>query len=331
MVYGFSCKSTARVLLQFFCDRLKDAPSVPPAFRGCLSLLQAGKVDGEGAVQLSKTYVPKRYRLLENEDRIFAELSLQTFIQTTRLLAFRCFLLMVQQHALYLKDQLGEEFLKGYIHAMDGEKDPRNLMMAFKLVQMLATRFPLHSVAEELYEVYSCYFPVTFRPPPNDLIQITPDDLKSGLKACFSASALFAPYALPLLMEKLSSTAPAAKHDAMNVLAAVCPVYGVLAFQPHLEDIWIQIQSLMFDGTESHAFEQDVTELLAALIETLASSGTGITVSQEVGENKDILSSFVDHILQRLKFYWTPLDGSLHYKTAVLLLASLCKAHRKWI
>lgn len=50
------------------------------------------------------------------------------------------------------------------------------------------------------------YFPITFRPPPDDPYGITAQDLKDRLRSCIAATAEFAPYAFPALLDKLDST-----------------------------------------------------------------------------------------------------------------------------
>ena len=56
---------------------------------------------------------------------------------------------------------------------MDGERDPRNLRICFKIVPKIASRGLLVStdLADGLFGVCSCYFPITFTPPPNDTVQ----------------------------------------------------------------------------------------------------------------------------------------------------------------
>ena len=39
--------------------------------------------------------------------------------------------------------QLGSTFVYGYIQAMDAEKDPRNLVVAFNSVRIIAQNFPI--------------------------------------------------------------------------------------------------------------------------------------------------------------------------------------------
>ena len=62
-----------------------------------------------------------------------------------------------------------------------------------------------------LFDAVFCYFPITFRPPPDDPYGITAQDLKSRLKGCVAASSYFAPFAFPQLLDKLDSTSPNVK------------------------------------------------------------------------------------------------------------------------
>lgn len=59
---------------------------------------------------------------------------------------------------------------------------------------------------QDLFDSAYNYFPVTFRPPPNDPYGITAQDLKDLLQKCISANQHFAPFAFPALIDKLDST-----------------------------------------------------------------------------------------------------------------------------
>ena len=61
------------------------------------------------------------------------------------------------------------------------------------------------------------YFPITFTPPPNDPHGITKEHLVAALRGVFSASPAMAEHVLPLLLEKLASSVPAAKLDALGL------------------------------------------------------------------------------------------------------------------
>lgn len=102
------------------------------------------------------------------------------------------------QQSTVLKS-MGDQFLSGYIALADGEKDPRNLMIAFAIARVLALEFDISNKIEArftslalpthidislqgLFNIIFCYFPITFRAPANDPYGITPEDLKNALR-----------------------------------------------------------------------------------------------------------------------------------------------------
>jgi DNA repair/transcription protein MET18/MMS19 len=77
---------------------------------------------------------------------------------------------------------MGSDFLSGYIRLADGEKDPRNLMVAFAIARVIGIEFDIATHAEALFDIVFCYFPISFRPPPDDPYGITADDLRKTLR-----------------------------------------------------------------------------------------------------------------------------------------------------
>lgn len=98
---------------------------------------------------------------------------------------------------------MGKEFISGYIALAEGEKDPRNLLTAFAIVRVILiefnivdhvevcvlvitrngdTSFLTLSARQALFNITFCYFPISFRPPPNDPYGIGADDLKTALR-----------------------------------------------------------------------------------------------------------------------------------------------------
>lgn len=94
---------------------------------------------------------------------------------------------------------------------MTGEKDPRNLMIVYTIIQKIVRSLDITNQVEELFEATFCYFPITFRPPPDNPYGITAKDLKSNLRKCFASTPLFAKFGLPLLIQKLNTTSGSAK------------------------------------------------------------------------------------------------------------------------
>ena len=122
---------------------------------------------------------------------------------------------------------LGKESLVGIVNLVSGEKDPRNLMIIFSILKVVMVEWDIVGHAEvcmatmlkilstdqtqTLFDSVFCYFPITFRPPPDDPYGITAQDLKARLRDCIAASRYFAPYAFPQLIDKLDSTSPIVK------------------------------------------------------------------------------------------------------------------------
>ena len=70
------------------------------------------------------------------------------------------------------------------------------------------------TAAQDLFDAVFNYFPITFKPPPDDPYGITAQELKDRLRDCIAATSDFAPYSFPALLDKLDST-------SMNT--KVCP------------------------------------------------------------------------------------------------------------
>ncbi|XP_019357678.1 PREDICTED: MMS19 nucleotide excision repair protein homolog [Gavialis gangeticus] len=161
---------------------------------------------------------------------------------------------------------LGTDFTFGFIQVMDGEKDPRNLLVAFQIVRDLILKgYALGPFVEELFEVTSCYFPIDFTPPPNDPHGIQREDLIVSLRAVLASTPQFAEFLLPLLIEKMDSELQSAKLDAVQTLAeclgaltalAACLSHTVLHADTH--DLLDTFLSSVLQDCRHHLCEPDM-------------------------------------------------------------------------
>lgn len=247
-----------RPLLSFFLERLGDYPSVPPCLRAAKALLRVVEAQPNvyptAAVSVAKT--------------MFEELHVQASDQATRQAAYLLLDYIVSSHAHRLailgkatsgsagagiamsSDPFALEFAVGVVQAIDGEKDPRCLLVALRVVEkVLNSKGPaalgdaVVSLTEELFDVTACYFPIAFSPPPNDPYGITKEQLVNALRAVFASSHRLAPFAIPLLLEKLNSSVLDSKRDALQTLRICAPVYGVDGLTPFLMDICSAVRS----------------------------------------------------------------------------------------
>lgn len=132
-------------------------------------------------------------------------------------------------------------FVKSFIHAASGEKDPRNLLLSFTLNRRINEKLSFaesdQAAVGELFDVCFCYFPISFTPPANDPYKITADQLKQELRLTIASQSLYAEDSFPALFEKLTSTNPAVRSDVVQTLLACVEAYSTES----IEKFWITI------------------------------------------------------------------------------------------
>ena len=80
-------------------------------------------------------------------------------------------------------------FIQNVLAAIEGEKDPRNLVICFDLTYFMLVTFMspgsafyqetakevVEQLEESFFDEIACYFPISFKPPKNDAHKITPE------------------------------------------------------------------------------------------------------------------------------------------------------------
>jgi DNA repair/transcription protein MET18/MMS19 len=166
------------------------------------------------------------------------------------------------------------DFLSRFIAYFDGEKDPRNLMVVFSILRVPMTEWNIGADAQELFDAVFNYFPITFRPPPDDPYGITAQDLKDRLRDCISSTADFAPYAFPALLDKLDSTSMNTKRDVLQTITASVTEYGPRTVSLYSITLW---DSLKFEilRVEQEDLAQEALAALAAIARSLSMGTSG--------------------------------------------------------
>ncbi|WFD23306.1 hypothetical protein MEQU1_001995 [Malassezia equina] len=301
-------RQALRTLTQFFCDKLADAVAVGDArararndtaapvpasaareaveaeeaasmhadamLNDCLAALHAlTGVGFRGDEQVAReAFGGEEARTLSSA--LFT-LELRRYPQPLRYLLCRILDSLVARHRQALRAMRtapdapdGSAFIQGYTTLVQGEKDPRNLLVLFGLERVLLLEWPIGpSEAEALFHVLFCYFPISFRAPPDDPYGIAPDDLKRALRAAVSASPALAPLGLPVLLEKMSASGGAARIDTLRTLTACLPVYGGAAAHAHARELYgfLKLDILQPPDDETAACAQEaLTALLRA-------------------------------------------------------------------
>ncbi|NXJ90790.1 MMS19 protein, partial [Corythaixoides concolor] len=288
-------------LVLFYENRLQDHHLVIPSVLQGLRALSMCEVLSPGlAVSVLKA--------------IFQEVHVQSLLQLDRHTVYSIITNFMGTREEELKG-LGADFTFGFIQVMDGEKDPRNLLVAFQIVRdLIAKSYALGPFVEELFEVTSCYFPIDFTPPPNDPHGIQREDLILSLRSVLASTAQFAEFLLPLLIEKIDSDLQSAKLDSLQTLTACCAIYGQKELQEFLPSLWSSLRREVFQT----ASEKVEAECLAALHALSACLSRSVLSS----DTEDLLDSFLGSVLQDCRHHLCEPDMKLVWPSAKLLQAA---------
>ena len=98
--------------------------------------------------------------------------------------------------------------------------DPRNLLLVFELVHIVATTSSFHplpsSLVEELFNATFCYFPIRFKRAAHDAGSVSPDTLALKLRDALFSSSIFAPFLFMGLSQRV-----AGEDEDDDVIAAL--------------------------------------------------------------------------------------------------------------
>ena len=186
-----------RLLNDFILGRLEgDVEGVGASARALMALEERGKWDSETAQKVCRMFLDHTSPLKQFK------------LQTDRYAVTQLFDLLLAKYRVAMKKVHEDDpkFMSTFISYFDGEKDPRNLMIVFSILHVPMTEWDVQGSAQDLFEAVFNYFPITFKPPPDDPYGITAQDLKDRLRDCIAANSHFAPYAFPALLDKLDST-----------------------------------------------------------------------------------------------------------------------------
>ncbi|KAJ5193311.1 hypothetical protein N7449_009453 [Penicillium cf. viridicatum] len=250
-----------QVLTTFFCDRIEDG----------------GAVDGLQALQGLDRF--NKFLATQVAQALFSNFQdLQSRSQTQRFHVYQLLNDLMSNHRGAMRD-MGDISLLGVVDIMTGEKDPRNLMIVFSILKVVMVEWDISNHVETLFDSVYNYFPITFRPPPNDPYGITAQDLKGRLQECISSTRRFAPHAIPALLDKLDSTSPNVKKDALSTLIACIHSYDPDTVSKFSITIWEVLKFEILNAQEEFLSETS----LEALQATAQRLSEGVTeVSQQL-------------------------------------------------
>ncbi|GAB7365146.1 hypothetical protein MBLNU230_g6234t1 [Neophaeotheca triangularis] len=241
-----------RLLCDFILGRLEgDTEGIGSSARALIALESHGKWDRETAQKVMRTFLdytnPLKQFKLQNER--------YPVLQLVDLL------LANNRDAIQQLHEDDPQFLPAFIAYFDGEKDPRNLMIVFSILQVPMTEWDLRSCAQDLFDSVFNYFPITFKPPPDDPYGITAQQLKDRLRDCIAASSDFAPYAFPALLDKLDSTSMNTKRDVLHTLQACTSNYETRTMNLYSITLWDALKFEVLNVQDEDLAEEALKEM----------------------------------------------------------------------
>lgn len=84
----------------------------------------------------------------------------------------------------------------------------------------------LTTITSKIFDATSCYFPITFSPPPNDPFGVTPDSLIAALEDCLCAHKALLLYTIPYAIDQLHSDSSIGRTHALQLLNRIVKTEG---------------------------------------------------------------------------------------------------------
>ncbi|EEY67788.1 MMS19 nucleotide excision repair protein [Phytophthora infestans T30-4] len=264
--------SAVQLLMTFFADRLADFPSASACLRALLALethhaaqVQSPRTTVALIPKLGKTlHIPQLGQAMRKMCFDLMQLALMQSTVVELLLDSVPASKDAQDASVDDAEQsedLGRQLAQTFLSAMEGEKDPRNLLLCMQVARTLLSKLePVFSRSDTLlqqyFDVVSCYFPIIFTPPPNDPYGITSEGLILSLRHAFAASDLLAPLVLPFLLKKLASTVVEAKLDAIQTLVFCGERYSVNALLLQMHAVATALYDEVLDGEKQEVIAE---------------------------------------------------------------------------
>lgn len=232
----FLPESQLKFILAFYNDRLRDHHSlVPCVIAGIQTLSQMRNSAEEDVLRLVFTILGGSVITCQSQQR------------EERSKIFDLIIWCSDQYSVTLQERR-TEFVQGVINAVEGERDPRNLVKLFDFMPRFVERFPLEHWAEEMFEVFACYYPIDFYPSASDPDAITRDGLAKKLDNCLLGCRDFIEPALVLALEKLETELKVAKLDSLRMIRNCALKFGCKEIEQRFDNIWMGLKQELMPG-----------------------------------------------------------------------------------
>lgn len=172
---------------------------------------------------------------------------------TARFEAYKLLNQLLNSHRKVIRG-MGVDFIRIIDSLATSERDPRNLMLVFTMIEVVLNEWEQADIAEmteELYDTLQRYFPISFRPKAGDPLTITAEDLILKLRGCFASYSGFAPQLFPDLIQRLDDPNRLnAKADVLETMAACISRYEPAVAAQWSTKLWDALKYEIFNSTD---------------------------------------------------------------------------------
>ncbi|VDK78265.1 unnamed protein product, partial [Onchocerca ochengi] len=213
-------------------------------------------------------------------ETLFRRGQVQTCAQKERYLFYQILDILLNKYYKELSENT--YFVSYFISAISGERDPRCLILVFRLFCTLCKYFSsgdfprnLFDVhASDLFDIVACYYPIEFNQNSKDRTEITKELLVSGCESCLLIDEEFAPLVFELIIEKFvdSEYSLDTKLEVCSFLARACSVFPCSQLVNHIDQLCAGIRSILFDlptNTHDDYIPESIDAAVSSMLKTL--------------------------------------------------------------
>lgn len=175
----------------------------------------------------------------------YESVPIPTYPQETRSYAYKILIEIINRYFTHIKSI--DYFVILCLSDIEGEKDPRNLLLIFKLLEILIPKLNKETLSkhiETIMNLISDYYPIEFEPPKNSSINITQEDLSNSLNKAISSSPLLLKEMFELFKENLDGLSIDGKIEVFKTISCFYSSL-MLNFDDSPEKITIKLNVLI--------------------------------------------------------------------------------------
>ncbi|CAG9532510.1 unnamed protein product [Cercopithifilaria johnstoni] len=234
-------------------------------------------------------------------DTLFGKRQVQIYAQKERFLFYQILDILLNKYSKELSTNAC--FVSCFISSISGERDPRCLILIFRLFCTVCKYFSsgdfprnLFDVhASDLFDIVACYYPIEFNYNSKERTEITKELLVSGCESCLLIDEEFAPFVFDLIIEKLldNEYSMDTKLEVCSFLAKACAVFSCCQLVDYIDQLCVAIRSILFNLPKS-IDDDDIPEPISAAISSMLKAFKESSVKDKEQRIEFVCQEFID-------------------------------------